>query len=411
MPILLPEDRNIMLPEMISVKRIFDRTEIRNVQQYMDDILDDAKFTSLIKPGISVAVAVGSRMIDRIDIVVCTLVKRLNDLGAKPFIVTAMGSHGGGTPQGCKSILAEYGITEEKAGCPIKADMDVVSLGFTEEGVEVCTDKNSYEADLTILVNRIKPHTEFNGAIESGLCKLATIGLGRHAGCTRLHNGGTINFDRIIPHAADMVFRRSNIGFGIGIVENAYGRICMMEGLAVDEIMTREPQLLEIAKGLMPSIGIPEMDILIVEELGKDISGIGMDPNVIGRFGPKALADYVPAIGKLIVLGISEKSNGNACGIGMADLTTMKALKSIDFESTYANSIACGCDYETEFIPLVMTDEREAIAAAIKMEKIEIPENAKIVRIKNTLQLEEIQVSRALIDYVKNHPDDFIIQE
>ena len=161
-------------------------------------------------------------------------------------------------------ILADFGITEESVGVPIKANLDVVKLGTTESGIEVYTDKNSYEADMTILINRIKPHTEFTGAYESGICKLSTIGLGRHKGCTSLHKGGTLNFDRIIPEAAKVVFEKSSIGFAIGILENSFDKVKMIEGMTKDEVFEREPELLKMAKASMPSIGIPEIDVRCV---------------------------------------------------------------------------------------------------------------------------------------------------
>lgn len=409
MPILLPKDRNVKLPEMLKIRQKFDGKMIEDVAETVAELMHSDKIRKMIYPGQKIAVAVGSRKIDRIDTVVISLIEILKDIGAEPFIVTAMGSHGGGTEEGCLKILKDMGITSEICGVDVKADTDVVLLGKTRGGIDVYTDKNSYEADMTILVNRIKPHTEFNGRYESGICKLATIGLGRHTGCTSLHEGGTENFTYIIPEAAGIVFEKSNVGFALGIIENAYDKICHIELMTKDEIMDREPSLLDIAKENMPSIGIPETDILVVEELGKDISGIGMDPNVIGRFGPKATAPGIPVIGKIIVLRLSENTHGNACGIGIADLTTKQVYENIDFESTYANCIACGCDYETEYIPLVMTDEAEAIAAAVKMLKIKEPETCRIVKIKNTLELDTMEVSETLRGYIEENSDRFEI--
>ena len=411
MPILLPEDMNIKLPRMLNVRQKFDSAQIDDAAARITEIMHEEKIASLVYPGQKVAVAVGSRMIDRIGIVVKQVILELKALGAEPFIVTAMGSHGGGTPEGCRQILEDFGITEETVGVPIKADMDVVLLGQISGGIDVYTDKNSYEADMTVLINRIKPHTEFTGSVESGICKLSTIGLGRHKGCTSLHKGNTLNFNTIIPEAAHMVFDKSNIGFAISILENSFDKIRMLEGMTAEEVFEREPELLKIAKASMPSIGIPEIDILVIEEIGKDISGFGMDPNIVGLIGPKADEPTVPRIGKTIVVRLSEKSHGNACGIGLADLTTREVYDNIDFESTYANSFACdgSFGYWTEYIPIVMNDEREAIAGAMKMLKIKDTENARIVRIKNTLKLSEIQVSESLKEYVESKPDRFEI--
>ena len=411
MPILLPEDSNVKLPEMIKVRQNFEDDRIEDVAARVSEILKEDKISSLIYPGQKVAVAVGSRMIDRIQIIVKQLIDELKARGAEPFIVTAMGSHGGGKPEGCKQILADFGITEESVGVPIKADTDVIKLGATEGGIDVYTDKNAYEADMTILVNRIKPHTEFTGAYESGICKLSTIGLGRQVGCTSLHKGGTLNFNTIIPQAAKVVFEKSNVGFAIGIIENSFDKVRIIEGMTKDEIFEKEPELLKIAKAGMPSIGIPEIDILVIEEIGKDISGFGMDPNIVGLIGPKADEPNVPKIGKVIVLRLSEKSHGNACGIGLADLTTREVYENIDFESTYANSFACGGSfgYWTEYIPIVMNDEKEAIAGAIKMLNIQDSQKSRIVKIKSTLSLSEIEVSEPLRDYVESKPERFTV--
>ena len=411
MPILLPEDMNVKLPEMYKVRQHFEEGQIEDVAARVSEIMHEEKISSRVYPGQKVAVAVGSRMIDRIAVVVKQVICELKALGAEPFIVTAMGSHGGGTSEGCIRILEDFGITEETVGVPIKADMDVVLLGTIENGIEVYTDRNSFEADMTVLINRIKPHTEFTGKVESGICKLSTIGLGRHKGCTSLHKGNTLNFNTIIPQAAKMVFEKSNIGFAIGILENAFDRIRMIEGMTAEEVFDREPKLLKMAKASMPSIGIPEIDILVIEEIGKDISGFGMDPNIVGLIGPKADEPSVPKIGKTIVVRLSEKSHGNACGIGLADLTTREVYDNIDFESTYANSFACdgSFGYWTEYIPIVMNDEKEAIAGAIKMLRIKDSEKARIVRIKNTLKLAEIEVSESLKEYVMSRPERFEI--
>lgn len=413
MPVLLPQDRNVKLPKMLQVRQNFVDDSIDDVASQVSAVMAQEKFSALVHPGQKIAVAVGSRMIDRIQIIVKQLVEELKKLGAEPFIVTAMGSHGGGTAEGCRQILADFGITEESVGAPIKSDMDVVKLGTTEGGIDVYMDKNAYEADMTILVNRIKPHTEFTGRYESGICKLSTIGLGRHVGCTSLHKGGTLNFSTIIPQAAKVVFDKGNIGFAIGIVENAYDRVKLIEGMTRDEVFDREPELLKIAKASMPSIGIPEIDILVIEEIGKDISGFGMDPNIVGLIGPKAEEPSVPKIGKVIVLRLSEKSHGNACGIGLADLTTREVYDKIDFESTYANSFACdgSFGYWTEYIPIVMSDEQEAIAGAVKMLRMTEPETCRIVKIKNTLNLREMEVSETLKAYLEADPDRFTVIE
>lgn len=407
MPILLEQDRSITLPAMKRVRQQFESRSISDVSTALLQELEEKEMNDRIATGDRVAIAVGSRGINKIDEMVKTLVQWVKEQGANPFIVPAMGSHGGGTADGCREILAGYGITEEKAGAPIKADETVVQVGALKSGIAVYMDQDAYEADKTILINRIKPHTEFNGPVESGLCKLATIGLGRHTGCTSLHKGGTIHFDEIIPEAADLIFKHTNIAFGIALLENAYDETMMIEAIPTEQIYQRERELFITAKASMPSIGISDIDVLVVEEIGKDISGIGMDPNIIGRFGPKAEDPDIPQIGVIIALALSKGSHGNACGIGIADLTTRHLLDQMDFEATYANTIACGCDYETEYIPLVMADEEEALAVAVKMQGCPDPAKCRIVRIKNTADLSEMEVSEPIWEEIAKQPERF----
>lgn len=412
MPILLPKDLNIDLPEMIKVRQNYVNDLIEDVEGKVKEQIAQDKISSLIKPGQKVCVAVGSRCIDRINVIVKTVIDELKARGAEPFIVTAMGSHGGGTPEGCLQIAADFGITEETMGVPIKADMDVVHLGnLASNDLPIYWDKNAYEADMTVLINRVKPHTEFCGDIESGICKIAAIGLGRHVGCSSLHEANTANFDKILPETAQLIFDKANVGFAIALVENAFDKVKVLEGLTKDEILTREPELLKISRESMPSIGVDDIDVLVMEEIGKDISGFGMDTNIVGRIPAKANAPGIPKIGKLIVLRLSELSHGNACGIGLADLTTKEVYDNIDFVSTYANSIACGGSIGawTEFIPLVMTDEKEAIIVAIKQLGIQDPLKTRIVKIKNTLKLTEIEVSDNLREYIESKPERFTI--
>lgn len=409
MPILLPKDANIKLPKMHKVQQIFEETTIHDIRAHIRHSMERREIDELLTPGKRVAIAVGSRKIDNIFLVVSQVIDLLKEKGCEPFIVPAMGSHGKGTSEGNREVLASFGITEEALGVKIKSDMDVVLVCKTENGIPVYMDKDAYEADMTILINRVKPHTDFNAPIESGLCKMAVIGLGKHIGCSVVHEKGFENFHRIIPEMAEILFRKTNIAMGIAIVENAYKKIQIMETLRTEEILRREPELLEIAKRSVARIKVPKMDILIVEELGKDISGGGMDTNVVGRYGPKANADTVPDIGKIIVLGLSDKTYGNVSGIGCADITTKKVLENIDFEATYANTLAVGDGYSTAYIPLVMDNEEEAIKVAIKMLKITDSAKCKIVKIKNTANLEEIQVSDEIMEYVSLRPKDFRI--
>jgi hypothetical protein len=318
-----------------------------------------------------------------------------------------MGSHGGGTSEGQRSVLEGYGITEESMGVPIVAGIDAVLLGETTEGIPVYTDKAALDADMTVLINRIKPHTDFNGTIESGLCKMAVIGLGNHIGCTAMHRAGFDRFGELLPEAASIVLENSSIGFGLAIIENAEDRTADIQAVKSNEFLEKEPTLLRKAKRLMAKLRIPKMDVLIVEEIGKNISGAGIDPNVVGRFGPKSLNDDVPKYEMLVILDLSEDTHGNAVGIGFADVTTRAVLDKIDFESTYANSLASG-NFACAAIPPALDGEREAIAAAVKLWGGD-PEQCRIVRIRSTLNVGEILVSETLLSHIDAHPDQFEI--
>ncbi len=397
MPILTDSALNMELPKMIKVKQIFDNTEIKNVEATIFEQLNRIRINSTVKPGCKVAVAVGSRGIGNLDIIVRTVGKCLKSLGAKPFIVPAMGSHGGATSKGQKEVLKGYGIDESSMEMPIKSSMEVIKLGKTKDGVPVFMDKLAYNADMVVPIARIKPHTDFKGVIESGLCKMLAIGLGKHEGCSRLHQEGFERFDTIIPEVAKVFLCRAPVGFGIAIVENAYDRTALIRAVPAGDFLKDEPELLKLAKKLMPCIMLPSIDVLIVEQLGKDISGAGMDPNIIGRTTKGPLEGFNgPEIKRIVVSGLSKASHGNACGIGLADFTTKKAVNGIDYVSTYANVIASG-NPEAGRIPVVMDNERESVIAAIKCCPQIDQDSPKIVRIKDTLHLEHIFLSENMI--------------
>ena len=278
-----------------------------------------------------------------------------------------MGSHGGGTAEGQREILRGYGITEEKIGAPVVVNLDVVELGKTSFGNVVYTDRTAYEADMTVLINRVKLHTDFdgNGDIESGLCKMASIGLGNHVGCISVHRVGLEHFPAVLKETASMVFSKSNIGFGIAIVENALEESYLIEAVPVESIFRREPELLNIARTKMGKLQFPEIDILILDEIGKNISGTGADPNIIGRLGLKNDLPGIPKIKCIVVLSLSEATHGNATGIGLADVTTKKVFENMNFEITYANCLVGGSKVGQQCarLPFIMEDDREAIAA------------------------------------------------
>ena len=382
-----------------------------DIEEALEKELHKADILSKFKPGMNIAVAVGSRGICRIDKIVKKIVAVLKENGTIPFIVSAMGSHGGGTVEGQREILRGYGITKENIGAQVVVSLDVVELGNTSLGNAVYTDRTAYEADMTILINRIKPHTDFDGKgdIESGLCKMACIGLGNHIGCISIHKAGVEHFPGVLKQAASLVFSKSNIGFGIAIVENAVHEPYLIEAVPIENIFSRETELLQLAKMKMGKIQFDEIDILIIEEIGKNISGTGMDPNIVGRLGIKKDLVGIPAINCIAVLNLSEKTHGNATGIGLSDVTTQKVLQNIDFEITYANCLVSGSKLGLACarLPIVMEDDNAAIAAALKIWGGEDTASCRIVRIKNTSELEHIYVSEALWPYVEGNPNLF----
>lgn len=402
MPILTEGSLNLRLPEMVKIRQKFDADEINDIESVVCQEIYKEPIINMIKPGQSIAIAVGSRGICNLAQIVQTVIICLKNLGAEPFIVPAMGSHGGGTAEGQREVLSSYGISELEMGVPIISSMEVVTLGQTIGGVPVMIDKEAYNADMIVPIARVKPHTDYKGSIESGLCKMLAIGLGKHEGCSRIHKEGFENFHKVIPEVAEVLLEKSPMGFGIAIVENAYDRTGVIKAVAADRILIEEPELLNIAKKMMPRIMFSEIDVLIVEQIGKDISGAGMDPNIIGRTTKGRLPGFDgPSIQRIVVLGLSEKTHGNACGIGLADYTLRGVLDSIDYTATYANVIASG-NPEAGRMPVVMDNEREAVIAAIKC-CVRIDEkNPRIVRIKDTLHLEEIHISENMLALIND---------
>ncbi|MCM3760318.1 nickel-dependent lactate racemase [Alkalihalobacillus oceani] len=397
------------LPKMYLVKQKFDQAKLESIPAAVKQEIGKESIKRTVKKGDSIAVAVGSRGIANLFEIVRAVVKELQGLGAVPFVLPAMGSHGGATDEGQKQVLASYGITEESIGAEIKSSMEVIELGTTETGMPVYLDKYASEADSIVVINRVKPHTDFKADYESGLMKMMGIGLGKHKGATKMHSYGFDQFERVIPEVGNYVLAHSKIIFGVAILENAYDKTKKIEAIPAGEIASREKELLVEAKALLPKILVPEIDVLIVNEIGKDISGSGMDPNITGKVGSGLPGFEAPPIQKVIVLDLTEKTHGNACGIGMADVTTRRLVEKIDFNYTYANSITSTV-LEPAKIPVAMNNDKEALVVALRTcNRITIPE-AKIVRIHNTLELGEIMVSEAAYQLIKDQENIELIE-
>lgn len=396
----------IRLPRMMPVAQMFASagTEPLRIEPVIAEQLGKPAIRERIRPGMRIAVGVGSRGIAGIDRIVKAVVRELKALGAKPFIVPAMGSHGGATAEGQTELLAGYGITEPLVGAPIRASMDTVRLGTVLDGVEVHFDRIACEqADGIVAVARIKPHTDFKARVESGILKMLGIGFGKHKGAMHLHRFGMDRFGTLLPEVGKLVLERTPFLFGIGIVEDADHRTAHIEAVPGESLPGREEELLVLAKRLMPRLWPSDIDVLVVDELGKNISGSGMDPNVIGRSGSNRSFGDGPSIRHIVALGLTEATKGNAVGIGLADFTTRRVAERIDFATTYTN-VLTAMDVSGGKLPLVLQHDREAIAAAVSTAGMREPENVRIVRIRNTLSLRHIQVSENMAAEVRDHP-------
>jgi hypothetical protein len=364
-----------------------------------------------IKRGDSVAVGAGSRGIANIAAIVRATVDELKARGARPFIFPAMGSHGGATAEGQRDVLAHYGITEATMGCEIRASMDVVQVGEAL-GLPVWQDRIAAEADWIGLVNRIKPHTDFKGSIESGLFKMMTIGLGKYRGAIQYHRANvTHGYETVITAVGREVLAKARIGFGLGIVENGYDETARVEAFAAGDLEAGERRLLKEAREWMARLPFSPIDVLVVEEMGKNISGAGMDTNVIGR--PSNPHEPFPADPKILwiaALDLTEESYGNATGIGNADFTTRRLVEKIDMKMTLINCITA-CSPNGAKVPATYDTDREAIETALSCIGLTPPEKARVIRVKNTLLLGEIECSEAYGPEIAKRPDLEVIGE
>ena len=383
------------VPRMLRVRQTFPRPRVADIPRAVAAALAGAEVR--IKRGDTVAVGAGSRGIANIDVVVGATVRWLKDLGARPFVFPAMGSHGGGTPEGQLSVLEHYGITEAAMGCPIRATMDVVQVGEAL-GLPVWLDHWASEADWIGLVNRVKPHTDFKGTIESGLFKMMTIGLGKYKGAIQYHRANIHHgYETVITAVGREMLKKARIGFGVGVVENGYDETARIEAFNAENLEAGERRLLKDAREWMARLPFSPIDVLVVEEMGKNISGAGMDTNVIGRpSNPHEPFPADPKILWIVALDLTEESYGNAIGIGNADFTTRRLVDKIDMKPTLINAITA-CAPNGAKIPPAYDTDREAIETALSCIGLTPPEKARVIRIRSTLMLGEIEVSEAFL--------------
>lgn len=381
------------LPPMLRVRQQFDRTSISpcELPGILSRLLRTGPLSARIRPGMRIALTAGSREIRNMAEILASAAACLRELGAEPFIVPAMGSHGGAEAEGQRSLLAGYRITEETCGCPILSSMETVCAGAAPDGRPVYLSRDAAEADGILLINRIKPHTGFRGPYESGLVKMLVIGLGKQMGAESCHQGGFGRMAENLQLFGRILLENAPVLGGIAILENAFDQTARLIALDREELLEREPGLLEQARALMPQILLPECDVLVVDEIGKNYSGTGMDPNVTGRH----LTPYCSGglrSQAVAVLRLSPKSHHNGYGIGAADCTTTALCRDLDTEAMYINGITCGLIGPCA-IPPAFASERLAIQAAVRLCQDLGPLGPRIIRIPNTLALEEIQIS------------------
>jgi hypothetical protein len=385
-------------PKVVKIRQKFPRPRVENIEAALREQLGRGEISSTIKPGMSVALTAGSRGIAEIDEILRSLVEVLKEMEAEPFIVPAMGSHGGATAEGQVEILESLGVTEEFCGAPIRSSMEVVEIGETERGVPVYMDRIASEADGVVLVNRIKAHTDFRSIIESGLMKMASIGLGKHEQALALHGYGVEGIRDFMVEVADEVMESGHILFGVATVENAYDEPAIVEAIPAKNIHEREIELLAEYMDMMPALPVSDIDILYVDSLGKNYSGTGMDTNVIGRFRILGVEEpESPAVKYIVVGDVSEESHGNALGVGLADLTTQRLADRVERKAMNANVIT-STFVERAKVPMVLASDEEALRTAIRCNWGVPPEETRFVRIPNTLHLEYLYVSENMVD-------------
>lgn len=400
-------------PKMIRVRQTFEKQTLENIPQEIFAHLAKLGLEKIVKNGDTVAVACSSRGIANYSIIVKSVISFLKQLGLTPFIIPAMGSHGGATSDGQRRVLEHFGITEEEMGVSIRSSLDVIQLGETEEHIPVYLDKEASKADHIVLINRIKKHTEFEHEFESGLLKMMGIGLGKQKGASTYHEAMlTYGYPGVILSVAGKVLQCTNVLFGVGVVENGYCRTARIDISGPEKIEEMEKELFKEAKNLSPSLPFDEADILIIDEMGKDISGTGFDTKVVGRIGLPLVTKEPesPKVKRILVCDLTEGSEGNAVGVGIADLITQRLLDNIDMDALNINTITGVCP-EMGKIPLTLKNDREAIKIAIKCVGLIPLDELKIIRIKNTSLLSEVDISEGYEEDLSRRNDLEVIIE
>ena len=405
----------IKIPQMVKVRQVFPDLDLPDPPATLREELQtlDAATIANLK-GKRIGITAGSRGLPNYKELMKVMCDQLKEWGAIPFVFPSMGSHAGATAEGQKAHLAQFGITEEYLGVPVLSTMEVVTIATLDSGMPVYCDKYAYEADGIIIFNKIKPHTHFKYEHESGLLKMICIGVGKHKGADAFHAGGYDEFGPNMVDVCKVFLEKVNVVFSVGMLQSPSDNISRLEVIPTDKFFERDAALQAIAKEEMPRLKLPRIDVLVVDEMGKEISGAGMDPNVTGRTervsqGP-AFRAICPDIEKIVLLDITEKAHGNATGMGMADIISYRFVNKIDFENTYTNCITAK-SFFVGAMPIYGNSDEDAIKMGMAHACIPKPNEAKVVRIKNTLMLEEIECSVSCLEEIAKHNDIEVISE
>lgn len=400
------------LPKFFRVRQTFARPKVEELDVAVVTQLKSIQVASRIQTGQSVAITVGSRGVANIARIAKACAGYFQQIGAKPFIVPAMGSHGGATPEGQLQVLESYGVTEALVGCPIRSSMDVVEVCRAAEGFPVYFDRLASEADHVFVINRIKPHTRFAGDIESGLMKMMLIGLGKQKGAEVYHRViMNYSFDQIVRSVSRRVIEHCGVVGGLAILENAYEETAEVVGLQPEEIETREPELLRQVKRWMPGLPFDRAELLMVDRIGKDISGTGMDTNVVGRKrNDHGSVDELPFLHHIYIRGLTEATHGNATGLGMAEMCHRRVIENMDMRLMRMNCITAG-HITAAMVPLDFATDAEAIQVGCQLAGYIEPENVPAMWIADTLHLEDIECSQFYWDQANQRPELKILSE
>ena len=396
---------DIHLPRFVRVRQKFPTDHIapETLPDAIRAQLQRPAIAETIRPGMRVCITCGSRGIDGYLALIRTVVEFCRERGAEPFAIPAMGSHGGATAEGQRDILSALGITEDSIGCPIVSSMETVVVGQTEDGKDVHVDAHAAAADAIIVVNRVKPHTSFRGTYESGLMKMMAIGLGKQKGASSCHASGYKYMSKYVPAFGTVILQKAPIAFGLASLENAFDKVTQVHALTPEEILTEEPKLLKTAAALMPKLYFDSCDVLVVDEIGKNISGGGMDPNITGAFSTPYATGGINAQMRCI-LSLTPQTHGSAYGMGAADVVSKKLYDAVDFAKTYPNAITSTAICFAK-LPLVMPNDRDTIGLCVRSCTDIDKENPRIIRLKNTLSLGEIWISEAMIPEAEQNPN------